>query len=489
MINKICPPGPNVLPRTRKNPPHPEKGQQSGAQNNTCDPVSGGDQVAAKVEEFDPPVDGPETDSAGTGEGGQINSSGMAAANEQTSHDNSNPTNETNASKSGGRTQEEKLAGASGRDQVQKPENGNKVNDPPPIAIPQDSTTSADDSQTKTSEETTVNDDSATHVEGNMSKRPEAISTDKQNSWETFGNETNVENKATGPTPSEEDQVESPHSIEEDLEKKAKSVTVQLSLEIQNDDEKDDGGSKTGCGKKADPDDRTKDTATNEEGGQSNGKTPSKTLKDDTTPSSVTIPTEGGAIGRTSGNEIINKPDLSNQTPTDNQSQNPEKNEDNSTSNCDSSASPNSDAIPEEPTELKPPTEGVSTDSAESVEDHFNLLDSRLEQENPGEYRREALNQLLNDWRKRKGFSEIEDDSSFEAGEPDLRVTNAEQENQQKDEAKPTESNAKRHFPIFKTAKERILSLFRGKVVHITKSSVPESNVPDVSYKKESDRD
>jgi hypothetical protein len=60
----------------------------------------------------------------------------MTTANEQGSHDNSNSIGETTARKSGGGTQKEELADASGRDRVKEHENKDIVDDPPPNAIP-----------------------------------------------------------------------------------------------------------------------------------------------------------------------------------------------------------------------------------------------------------------------------------------------------------------------------------------------------------------
>ena len=113
-----------------------------------------------------------------------------------------------------------------------------------PLHNAQDSATGVKDSQSKTTDEIVdppcndCNNDSATPVEGNMSETTEGISMGEQKSRDTSGNETRVENAATGSTSPGEDQVKetddegkSSHPIEEDSE--AKSVGKQFSLEMQ----------------------------------------------------------------------------------------------------------------------------------------------------------------------------------------------------------------------------------------------------------------
>ena len=247
-----------------------------------------------------------------------------------------------------------------------------------PLHNAQDSATGVKDSQSKTTGKIVdppsndCNNDSATPVIGNMSETTEGISTGEQKSRDTSGNETRVENAATGSTSPGEDQVKetddegkSSHPIEENSE--AKSVGVQFLLEMQNDDkqtEKDDGGSEPGCGKvpEVDPNVRTNDPAPNEEDGQSYETPSCRKTSEDPTPSPVAIVTEGTASEHASGNKLINERGHSKPTSIAHErSQNPEKTEDNSKSSSDSSSSP--DAIPEEPSDLKPPIEVVSTDS------------------------------------------------------------------------------------------------------------------------------
>jgi hypothetical protein len=91
------PPGTSSLPMqsTSKNPQFPVKDQQSGARNDT------------QAKETDPPVDGPEKDTATIRVGGHSNNSGTTTANEQRSNSVSNSIDETTASKSDGRAQRE----------------------------------------------------------------------------------------------------------------------------------------------------------------------------------------------------------------------------------------------------------------------------------------------------------------------------------------------------------------------------------------------